>query len=209
MKILLGENDHPSAFTPVQKPSNEMKSFIVIRELPRLWEKSAREGEDSDSTHHSNGSPKLIQKVSKEEKRSWNLLSIQSLIESRKSDTFKELEKHPDDENIVLKCSPKPITRNSKLSHFRGVSHNGKKWQVMIMGFAKKIYFGGLATEKEASEMYDKYAILMHGFEVSLTIFHQFSIGQNKLQLYAEADVRNFEFRCQYSVNLETRNPSY
>lgn len=55
------------------------------------------------------------------------------------------------------------------------MSHNGRKWQVMIMGFAKKIYFGGLPTEEEASHLYDKYAVLMHGLEVSIKIFHQFS----------------------------------
>lgn len=88
------------------------------------------------------------------------------LIESRKNDTLNELNKFSDDD-VVLKSSPKARARNSKLSHFRGVSNNGRKWQVMIMGFAKKIYFGGIDTEEEASKKYDKYAILMHGLEVN------------------------------------------
>lgn len=87
------------------------------------------------------------------------------LIESRKNDTLNEVDKF-DDDQMVLKASPKIKSRNSKLSHFRGVSNNGRKWQVMIMGFAKKIYFGGIETEEEASHKYDKYAILMHGLEV-------------------------------------------
>lgn len=90
--------------------------------------------------------------------------SIRKLIDSRKADTLNEL-KNFDDEDIVLKSSPKKHSSNSKLSHFRGVSNNGRKWQVMIMGFAKKIYFGGICSELEASKKYDKYAILMHGLD--------------------------------------------
>lgn len=44
----------------------------------------------------------------------------------------------------------------------------------MIMGFAKKIYFGGIDTEEEASKKYDKYAILMHGLEVNY--FYAFNL---------------------------------
>lgn len=176
MKILLNEESHPSAFHRVEKPITSQNSFIVIRELPDLGEKNIKLSMDSESTHHSQDSPKLTKKGSKEAKRGQDLHSIKGLIESRKIDTLNGLEKLDDTEDFVLKRSPKPKTRNSKLSHFRGVSHNGKKWQVMIMGFAKKIYFGGLATEKEASQLYDKYAILMHGLEVSFnisSIFHR------------------------------------
>ena len=169
-----------SAFSPVTPEKENKQSFIVIRDVdtvPRAKHSSRSsdrhaeehpEHEDSDSTHHSNhGSKATSQKMSKEEKRTKNLKSIKKLICSRRSDTLNELEKIGDDESTVLKSSPKPPTRNSKLSHFRGVSHNGRKWQVMIMGFAKKIYFGGINTEEEASHIYDKYAVLMHGLEVS------------------------------------------
>ena len=73
-----------------------------------------------------------------------------------------------DDETIVIKSKAKKKSKNSKLSKFRGVSHNGRKWQVMIMGFGRKIYFGGINSEEEASHKYDKYAILMHGLEVGI-----------------------------------------
>jgi hypothetical protein len=168
-----------SAFSPVNPEKDSRQSFITIRNLDTVVraKHSSRssdhhlddhhEQEDSESTHHSNHESKACQKMSKEEKRTKNLKSINKLISSRRSDTLNELEKIGDDESVVLKSSPKPPTRNSKLSHFRGVSHNGRKWQVMIMGFAKKIYFGGINTEEEASHIYDKYAVLMHGLEVS------------------------------------------
>jgi hypothetical protein len=117
------------------------------------------EHEDSDSTHHSQHS-----KSKSKGKRQSPLQSISNLIKSRKADTLQELSRF-DDESVVLNVSPKKASSNSKLSHFRGVSNNGRKWQVMIMGFAKKIYFGGINSELEASHKYDKYAILMHGLE--------------------------------------------
>ncbi|CAI2377208.1 unnamed protein product [Moneuplotes crassus] len=170
----LNELCHSSAFAPIIKDEEQPRSFIQIRDLPKhenissLSHRSSalhrKQSEDSDSTHHSHESPKSQPKESKEQKRKNNLKSIMRLIQSRKVDTLQELS-HLNDDDIILQRSPKPISKNSKLSHFRGVSHNGRKWQVMIMGFAKKIYFGGISSEDEASHKYDKYAILMHGLE--------------------------------------------
>lgn len=183
----LNELSHNSAFSPFMKVEEKPRSFIQIRDLPKSSKASSpalssnrialrlpmaqkQEHEDSDSTHHSHNSPKSSPKLSKEEKRRNNLKSIMKLIQSRKADTLQELSQFGDDD-IILQRSPKPISKNSKLSHFRGVSHNGRKWQVMIMGFAKKIYFGGISNEDEASHKYDKYAILMHGLEVIYTTY--------------------------------------
>lgn len=72
------------------------------------------------------------------------------------------------DENQVL-ITAKPKNRSTKIrksnrhSRFRGVSLNGKKWQVMIMGQIKKKYFGGISTEREAAIFYDKLSILTNG----------------------------------------------
>lgn len=149
-----------------EKPQKIMakKSSTCLR-IPSSMPQHKTDREDSESTHHSNASKPLEKKLTKEEKRHRSLESIHKLIESRKADTLNELDRM-DDEEIVLKSSPKKHSSNLKLSHFRGVSNNGKKWQVMIMGFAKKIYFGGINSEMEASHKYDKYAVLMHGLEV-------------------------------------------
>jgi hypothetical protein len=156
--------------TPNKEP-NQSNSVKINLSSPQR----TNIAEDSDSTNHSHKSQIFTKKCSKEEKRHQNFQSIMKLIKSRKADTFQELEKI-DDEVAVLKCSPKPYSKNTRLSKYRGVSHNGKKWQVMIMGFAKKIYFGGISTEDEASHKYDKYAILMHGLEVRI---HQLMILSN------------------------------
>lgn len=181
--MLLNHDDSCSAFSPVAKETEKHKSFIVFRDRPKMSlkrQQSTRcdsveevapmhlmksDQEDSDSTHHSNDQGCQKHKLRKEEKLAKSLNSIKKLIESRKADTLQAMENFDEDQVVLKKC-PKPVSRNSKLSRFRGVSHNGKKWQVMIMGFAKKIYFGGINTEEEASHKYDRYAILMHGLEV-------------------------------------------
>ena len=48
---------------------------------------------------------------------------------------------------------------------YRGVSKNKSKWQVMIMGNFKKMYYGAIASEEEAARFYDKLAILCHGVQ--------------------------------------------
>ncbi len=44
-------------------------------------------------------------------------------------------------------------------STFRGVSKNGKKWQVIIMINGKKCYIGSFSNEKDAAKAYDIAAI--------------------------------------------------
>ena len=74
------------------------------------------------------------------------------------------IEKTADEEAILI--GPKQKNKTSRIgktnrdSKFRGVSKNGKKWQVMIMGNMKKLYFGAIPSEKEAARLYDKLAVL-------------------------------------------------
>ena len=51
-------------------------------------------------------------------------------------------------------------------SQFRGVSKNGKKWQVTIVNNKSKLYVGMIAGEQAAARIYDKYAIIFNGFKV-------------------------------------------
>lgn len=79
----------------------------------------------------------------------------------------KVLEGIRDDSQILITSKPKnkssKIRRSNRHSKYRGVSLNGKKWQVMIMGPMRKKYFGGIATEREAATFYDKLSILTNG----------------------------------------------
>jgi len=53
--------------------------------------------------------------------------------------------------------------RKPRSSKFRGVSRNGKQWQVLIMIKQKKRYIGNFGDEEEAAREYDKIAIQFHG----------------------------------------------
>ena len=44
-------------------------------------------------------------------------------------------------------------------SRYRGVSKNGNKWQVLVMGNQKKQYSGSIRDEVSAARMYDRFAI--------------------------------------------------
>ena len=48
-------------------------------------------------------------------------------------------------------------------SLYRGLSKNGKNWQVLIMSEKRKTYIGTYGSEKEAAKTYDKYSILING----------------------------------------------
>lgn len=79
----------------------------------------------------------------------------------------KVLEGIDDDSQVLISAKPKnksqKIRKSNRHSKYRGVSLNGKKWQVMIMGPIRKKYFGGIATETEAAIFYDKLSILTNG----------------------------------------------
>ena len=58
-------------------------------------------------------------------------------------------------------------TRSYRGSKFRGVSKNGSKWQVMIVKGKLKKYIGAIENEDVAGILYDKYAIIIQGLQVS------------------------------------------
>ena len=58
-------------------------------------------------------------------------------------------------------------TRSYRGSKFRGVSKNGSKWQVMIVRGNLKKYIGAIENEEVAGVLYDKYAIIIQGLQVS------------------------------------------
>lgn len=98
----------------------------------------------------------------------------QKLIDNRRQEIISSLEKISNEEQIVVHGIPRVYTGSKRGSNFRGVSVNGKKWQVMVMGFGKKRYYGGIKDEYEAAKLYDKYAILTQGVGVRIYIMSYF-----------------------------------
>lgn len=53
--------------------------------------------------------------------------------------------------------------KSKRGSRYRGVSRNGKKWQVQLLGKLRKRYIGSIGSEASAAKIYDHYAIINHG----------------------------------------------
>mmetsp|Transcript_14433 Transcript_14433/g.12706 ORF Transcript_14433/g.12706 Transcript_14433/m.12706 type:complete len:236 (-) Transcript_14433:74-781(-) len=100
-----------------------------------------------------------------------NMLSSTYFWE-RRNILLQILDNYLDDNTITIKATPK-YTKSSKGkkvtrprgSQYRGVSKNKAKWQVMIMGNFKKMYFGAIKSERDAAVFYDKLAIVSHGIK--------------------------------------------
>jgi len=60
---------------------------------------------------------------------------------------------------------PSQLPKNFRGSKFRGVSANGKSWQVYIVIDKVKRYAGWVKTQLAAAALYDKLAIIFHSLE--------------------------------------------
>lgn len=91
----------------------------------------------------------------------------------RRNILLQMLESYADDNAVLItstqksskKAGGKGFIKRPRGSQFRGVSKNKSKWQVMIMGNFKKMYFGAIEDEEEAARFYDKLAIVSHGIK--------------------------------------------
>ena len=81
-----------------------------------------------------------------------------------------QLEAISDQETVLIHGKHKSFllqTRSERGSRFRGVSKNGTKWQVMVVRGTIKKYVGAIDDELQAARLYDRYALIIQGFEVS------------------------------------------
>ena len=69
------------------------------------------------------------------------------------------VEKIEDDEYVIIQGQVRFKSQTVRGSKFRGVSKNGNKWQVLVMGNQKKQYSGSIKDETQAAKLYDKFAI--------------------------------------------------
>jgi len=97
--------------------------------------------------------------------------SKQNTVQNKKGKIFnikkiKDREKEAQEEKRLKKY----IYRGSK---YRGVSRNGKTWQVLIMINRNKNYIGNFKSEEEAAKAYDKFAMKYHKNKARLNFSHQ------------------------------------
>lgn len=102
----------------------------------------------------------------------------QKYFEQRRAELKAAIEKHREPGHVLIHAyrKAKSIVKSKRGSQYRGVSKNGKKWQVsvpnvltllkvMIMGNMRKHYFGGIESERDAARLYDKNSILASGLQ--------------------------------------------
>ncbi|CDW77894.1 ap2-like ethylene-responsive transcription factor [Stylonychia lemnae] len=113
-------------------------------------------------------------------------------LQFRREQLLKSLEQIDDDVQLVVKSKQKSLylqTRSQRGSKFRGVSKNGKKWQVMIVkGIAKK-YLGAISSEQRAARLYDKYAMIIQGLQAKTNF--SYTKRQIVLLLDEDDDIQN------------------
>lgn len=98
------------------------------------------------------------------------------------------LEKTSNPNKIVLKTKiTKKDLKSSRGSVYRGVSRNGKKWQVQLLGNLKKHYIGSIDTEAKAARIYDAHAILAHGLKAKTN----FSYSKFQIEKIIEGEENN------------------
>lgn len=69
--------------------------------------------------------------MKKTRKRELNKTKIpQKLIENRRQEIIASLDKIKEEDEVVIQSIPRVYTGSKRGSNFRGVSVNGKKWQV-------------------------------------------------------------------------------
>ena len=95
----------------------------------------------------------------------------QNTVQNKKGKIFyikkiKDREKEAKEEKRLKKY----IYRGSK---YRGVSRNGKTWQVLIMINRNKNYIGNFKSEEEAAKAYDEYAMKYHKNKARLNFSHK------------------------------------
>ena len=98
-------------------------------------------------------------------------------MEKAKQQVFTELESFRQNSDIVFHQRSKPQKSQSdkgdkfRGSLYRGVSANGKSWQVFIVINKWKWYSGCAETEEKAAAIYDRLAIIFHGLRVIPLLF--------------------------------------
>ena len=168
-------------FLKSQNPQNNnfMNNFNM---MPSFIKSQIKKEGKYNYEYNENNSKSITPNISQEKKQKKKLkkkLFIKNnklvyVINEKHTDTKDAIYLDEDSEN----CKGSKNQKNNKLnilqeklaeerkprsSKFRGVSKNGKHWQVLIMIKQKKRYIGNFIDEEEAAREYDKIAIQFHG----------------------------------------------
>ncbi len=113
----------------------------------------------SSNVDHQGGKKQnnLSSSSSEKEKRDEDIENI--INESRLLELQMAVDRIKDENYIIIQGQFRNKLQTIRGSRYRGVSKNGNKWQVLVMGNQKKQYSGSIRDETAAARMYDRFAI--------------------------------------------------
>ena len=120
-----------------------------------------------------------------EELTSMKVSLIEKLLQSKKKELNESLSHMPGDESTTVLYTKNKVMlgKSQRGSRYRGVSKNGKKWQVQLLGNLRKRYIGSISSEECAARIYDHYAIINHGLKAKTN----FNYSKQQMRQIAEA----------------------
>ena len=128
-------------------------------------------------------------------------------MERSRRQILAELDSYPNESDIIFNNKTKALKpfnlKGDKFrgSNYRGVSVNGKSWQVFIVINKCKWYAGCVESEEKAAAIYDRLAIIFHGLKV---LYQRLKfLGKNELflhKIWCPAVIWNCNWRKQISI---------
>jgi hypothetical protein len=92
---------------------------------------------------------------------------------------------------VIWSKGKNKLSKSNRGSKYRGVSKNGKKWQVQLLGNLRKRYIGSIYSENAAARIYDQYAILTHGLKAKTNFTYRKHEIQTMLALFTKQHLLN------------------
>ena len=140
-------------------------NFLNINHIPNPFQN------ENFNSNYINMQKKQTTLLNKKTSREEENKTKENLTSKNKDKIFsikkvKDRQKEEDEEKKIKKY----VYRGSK---YRGVSRNGKTWQVLIMVNRNKNYIGNFKSEDEAAKAYDEYAMKFHKNKARLNFAHQ------------------------------------
>ena len=151
----------------LSSPHLKTNNFLTMPTIPNLPNFHPFHNFNSlNSQKKSNPTTFLSKKTNREEEN-----KIKENVNQNNKNKIFAIKKITDREKEAAeeKKMKKYIYRGSK---YRGVSRNGKTWQVLIMINRNKNYIGNFKSEDEAAKAYDEYAMKFHKSKARLNFFH-------------------------------------
>ncbi|TNV78187.1 hypothetical protein FGO68_gene15350 [Halteria grandinella] len=121
------------------------------------------------------------------------------ILDAKKREVLSLLEGQSEHQNLIIKSKSKVHTiKGHRSSQYRGVSRNGKKWQVQVLGCLRKRYIGSILTEIEAAKIYDCFSIVSHGLKAKTN----FSYKKSDIKIIIENFSPEFITSPHKSISL-------